>query len=64
MGCNAQGDADQPKAADYMQLDGWRQTVYIIKTIKKLFRAVQTEREREEKVTTVYMQRSSILIQR
>ena len=35
------------KAADYMQLDGWRQTVYNIKTIKKLFRAVQTERERD-----------------
>jgi IS5 family transposase len=36
------------KVADNLQLDGWRQTAYNIRTVKKLFRAVQNERERDK----------------
>ncbi len=36
------------KVADFLKIDGWRQAVYNIKTVKKLFRAVQNERERDK----------------
>lgn len=36
------------RVADYLHIDGWRQTVYNIRTVKKLFRAVQNERNRDK----------------
>jgi len=36
------------KVADYLHVEGWRQTVYNIRNVKKLFRAVQNERDRDK----------------
>jgi len=36
------------KIADYLNIGGWRQTVYNIRTVKNLFRAVQNERDRDK----------------
>lgn len=36
------------KVADYLHIEGWRQTVYNIRNVKKLFRAVQNDRSRDK----------------
>jgi len=36
------------KIADYLHIDGWRQTAYNKRNVKKLFRVVQNERNRDK----------------
>jgi len=36
------------KVANHLQIEGWRQTTYNIRKVKKLFRAVQNERNRDK----------------
>lgn len=37
------------RVADCLDIGGWRQTVYNIRNVKRLFRAVQNERDRDKK---------------